>query len=167
MDLHRVLEEKAEALTDVLTREAGFTAEEARRFLWKAGPALAQAYEWAAAVAAEGESGTSASVRDLLGSVPGHTLARSAGLPASKAWAGLRLIAPRCLEAALEASSLSVPDEDAGPEADPLDEEPVRLDIGFGMTMYGRPRRRGDGRKTAGDAASPGMAHPIFDHLLR
>jgi hypothetical protein len=167
MDLLRVLDEKAETLTDVLTRQAGFTADEARRFLWEATPALAQAYEWSTAIAAEDGSGAGASVRDLLGSVPGRTLARSTELPASKVWAGLRLIAPHCLEAALEASRSLAQQEDGGQEVDPAGEEPVRFEIGFGMTMDGEPRGRGAGHKTDGDVALPGMAHPIFDHLLR
>lgn len=167
MDLLRALDENAETLTGVLTREAGFNADEARRFLWEAAPALVQAYEWSMATVATDQPGAGASVRELLAGVPGHTLARSAGLPASKAWAGLRLIAPHCLEAALEASRAPSLHEDAGHEADAVDERPVRLEIGFGMTMDGRPHRRGDVRNTDGDAALPGMAHPIFDHLLR
>ena len=165
MDFQRALDTRAEALTNALVREAGFTASEARRFLWEAAPALAKAYEWSSAALAERDPTATASLRDILASVRGRRLARRAGLPPTKAWEGLRVITPRFLEAARTAASPGPGVEGAG--QDETREGPVRFEIGFGMAVYGRPRRREKGDAGEPEAGSAGIAHPIFDLLLR
>ena len=91
--LERVLVERSDALIQALTHGAGFSPEQAARFLEHAAPALVDSRRWQTLEDPEGRQVRRDDARELLAGVSGHSLAPRVGLTVERSWAGLRTLA--------------------------------------------------------------------------
>jgi hypothetical protein len=148
--MRQVLRDHSNDFARVLSEQAGFTEDEARRFLDGAGPALVRSYEWQASGLPLGELPTSTIVRELLAGIPGRTLGSLLGIPAAKTWAGLRTLVPAVVRAHDRAAGRRHPtaSERIGSRrngtTDAPDDAP-EYPIGFGLSVDRRGYRRRNG----------------------
>lgn len=173
MDLfEQALTENSAELLGVLTDQAGFTVTEAEAFLREAAPVLLESYAWQSARPDTVQVGPWGTVQALLSGISGRALAPRVGLSSARTWDGLRALVPAVLR--------STGEETAGPEASAAgalprechakagssqsrDDDAVRFDIGFGLTLDRCISSTMHGEATSGSAI--GDTHPIFGHL--
>lgn len=92
--IKRTLSEQGPKLASCLQREVGFSHEEARNFVERAGAALLASYHWQEPELAGSEITSPRVVSDLLAGISGRCVAESVGLSQARAWEGLRALVP-------------------------------------------------------------------------
>lgn len=104
--LERVLAERAEELAKEVGVRAGLSPEQARRLVELAGSDLIASYHWQRSTLGWADLSEPLLAREILGSIPGRSVAERVGLPTAQAWDGLRALVPAALEAAVRESRL-------------------------------------------------------------
>lgn len=133
MDLLRsVLQERAADLASELTAKAGFTAEEAKRFVPEAGTDLIESWRWQADELDTKDVAADANVRKLLRGIGAKRIASRVGLTAEATWSGLRAFVPKVMQLAHEGLGRSGSGE-SGPGGEPGPFE--TLEFGFGLRL--------------------------------
>lgn len=177
MDLLRsVLEKKAVDLESALTKKAGFTAEEARRFVPEAGTDLIESWHWQAGELDTEDVAAESNVRQLLRGIGAKRIASRVGLTADATWHGLRAFVPMVMQLAREGLH-----SDEGGPPDPSDGGPFEtLEFGFGLRLIRRTSeadawpasgggallRRAEQRRAGAPPWNP-LEHAVFGYGLR